>query len=73
MSTPPSYRRIAETNLNKAAEYLNSLPSGDVPTQTVMAGSALGQALATMAVAQALLEIGDVLRAAASAQAEVQG
>lgn len=62
MAGVPSYRQLAEKTLEQAAAELNSLPSGRVPTDIVMANAAKAQATATVAAVQALLEIGDVLR-----------
>ncbi|WP_369167771.1 hypothetical protein AB5J49_07875 [Streptomyces sp. R28] len=62
MAGVPSYRQLAEKALDQAAAELNGLPNGRVPTDIVMANAAKVQATATIAVAQALLEIGDVLR-----------
>ena len=62
MADVPSYRTVAERTLGQAADELNSLPAGRVPTDIVVANAAKAQATATIAVAQALLEIGDVLR-----------
>lgn len=64
MSTVPSYRRLAEAILDQAAAELNQLPQGQVRTDVMMAHAAKAQALAQVATVQALLEIGDVLRAA---------
>jgi hypothetical protein len=61
MSTPPSYRTLAGQALAQAAADLNSLPSGQIPTPVVAAHAAKAQAIATIAVAQALLHIGDML------------
>lgn len=57
------YRTIAERTLGQAAAKLNEFPTGQVQTAEITARSAQAQAIATVAVAQALLEIGDVLRA----------
>ena len=62
MAGVPSYRELAERTLGQAATELNGLPTGRVPTDIVMATAAKVQATATIAVVQALLEIGDVLR-----------
>lgn len=63
MTTPPSYRQLAHTALGQAAAELNSLPEGDHPTQVVAVSAARAQVIATIAMTQALLELGDVLRA----------
>jgi hypothetical protein len=62
MVAVPSYRELAQRSLGQAASELNAIPNGNVHTDIVMAISAKGQAIATIAVAQALLEIGDILR-----------
>jgi hypothetical protein len=62
MASVPSYRELAHRSLGQAASELNAIPQGNVATDIVMAISAKGQAIATIAAAQALLEIGDVLR-----------
>ena len=64
MAALPTNRDAAEANLVDALAQLGSLPSGTVRTDEMAAKAAMAQALATMATAQALLEIGDVLRAA---------
>jgi hypothetical protein len=43
---------------------LNSMPTGNIGADVMMAHSTKAQVFATAAVAHALLEIGDVLRAA---------
>lgn len=55
------YRELAGKTLEQAADTLNSAPN-DVLPQLASAHFARAQAIATIAVAQALLEIGDVLR-----------
>jgi hypothetical protein len=62
MSTPPSYRQLAERTLDRAAEALNQMPQGQVRAEEIAARAGQAQAIATVAVVQALLEIGDVLR-----------
>jgi hypothetical protein len=62
MAAVPSYRELAQRTLGQAASELNAIPQGDVHTDIVMAIGAKAQAIATIAAAQALLEIGDVLR-----------
>lgn len=64
MATPPSYRHLATHRLGQAAEQLDSLPPGQIAAAVMLAGSAKAQALATIAIAQALLDIADVIRAA---------
>lgn len=62
MAAVPSYRELAGHTLGQAAEHLNAVPNGIVASAEIAARSAQAQAIATIAVAQALLEIGDVLR-----------
>lgn len=68
MNTPASeggaFRSLARQALGHASQELNAMPVGPVPTDEFRARSAKAQAVATIAVAQALIEIGDVLRAA---------
>ncbi|WP_328336745.1 hypothetical protein [Streptomyces violaceus] len=64
MAGVPSYRRLAEQTLDQVARNLNAMPQGNVATAEIEARAAAAQAIATVAVAQALLEIGDVLREA---------
>ena len=64
MAAVPSYRELAQRSLGQAASELNGIPNGNVHTDIVMAISAKGQAIATIAATQALLEIGDILREA---------
>ena len=66
MSAPPSYRTLAERSLDSAWAELRDIPQGQVPTDVMMAHAAQAQAAATVAVAQALLHIGDLLAAHAS-------
>lgn len=56
------YREIAERTLSQAAQDLNAMPQGNVASAEIQARAAKAQAIATVAVVQALLEIGDVLR-----------
>lgn len=63
MATPPSYRTLAERALAQAAATLRDFPEGGLPVKVANAKYAAAQAVATIAVAQALLEIGDVLHA----------
>lgn len=58
----PSYRELAERTLGEAAKHVNAMPSGNVASAEMQARAAHVQAIAAIAVAQALLEIGDVLR-----------
>lgn len=62
MATLPTNRQAAEANLAEAKFALGSIPRGVVRTDEMVAHAAKAQALATMAAAQALLDIGDVLR-----------
>lgn len=62
MAAVPSYRELASRTLAQAAQHLNAMPSGNVASAEIQSRAAHGQAVATVAVAQALLEIGDVLR-----------
>lgn len=59
-----AYRQLARQSLQQAADRLNAIPKGQIATAELQAHSAFAQAVATIAVGQALLEIGDVLRAA---------
>lgn len=59
-----THRDKARGCLNDTATELGCLPNGQVGTDVMMAHSAKAQVLATAAVAHALLEIGDILRAA---------
>jgi hypothetical protein len=56
------YREIAERTLSQAAQDLNAMPQGNVASAEITARAAKAQAIASVALAQALLEIGDVLR-----------
>ena len=66
MSVPPSYRTLAERSLDTVAAELRAIPNGQVRTDVMMAHAAQAQAIATVAVAQALLHIGDLLAKQAS-------
>ncbi|MFI5808989.1 hypothetical protein [Streptomyces sp. NPDC051561] len=59
----PTYRTLSERSIDMAAAELNRMPVGQIRTDVLLAHAAKTQALATIAVAQALLEIGNVLRA----------
>ncbi|WP_331723338.1 hypothetical protein [Streptomyces atratus] len=61
---PVSYKKLAETALGQAAAELSGLPIGRVDALEAQFHVAKAQAIATIAVAQALIEIGDVLRTA---------
>lgn len=62
--TVPSYRELASKTLEQAATELNQIPTGSISCAVLEAHSAKAAAIATISVAQALLEIGDVLRKA---------
>ncbi|GHC38146.1 hypothetical protein GCM10010348_76820 [Streptomyces anthocyanicus] len=62
MASVPSYRELAQRTLGQAAQDLNAMPHGQVASAEITARAAKAQAIATVAVAQALLDIGDVLR-----------
>lgn len=62
-ATPPQrYRDIAEDSLRLTKAAVDATPTGMVSCAELAAHSAKAQVFATVAVAQALLEIGDVLR-----------
>jgi hypothetical protein len=58
-------RGDARKNLSEAAARLNAIPKGVVNTQEVIARCSQAQAAATVAVAQALLDLADAVREAA--------
>jgi hypothetical protein len=62
MTSQPSYRTLAGQNLEKSAGVLNGFPKQGVPPELAQAHFAHAQVIATIAVAQALLDLGDVLR-----------
>lgn len=62
MAAVPSYRELAGRTLAQAAQDLNAMPQGNVASAEIQARAAKAQAIATVSIAQALLEIGDVLR-----------
>jgi hypothetical protein len=62
MAAVPSYRELAQRTLGQAASELNAMPQGQVVAAEITARAAKAQAIATVAAAQALLEIGDILR-----------
>ncbi|MGW3427932.1 hypothetical protein ACWDHW_08245 [Streptomyces melanosporofaciens] len=62
MAAVPTYRELAQRTLGQAASELNAIPKGQVNAAEVQARAAQAQAIATVAIAQTLLEIGDVLR-----------
>lgn len=59
-----AYRELARNSMQHAADRLNAIPRGEINTDELHARAAIAQAIATLAVGQALLELGDVLRAA---------
>jgi hypothetical protein len=65
-----AFRSLARHTLGQASQELNAMPVGPMPTDEFHARSAKSQAIATIAVAQALIEIGDVLRAAFKGSAD---
>lgn len=69
----PSYREIAERSLAQAAGLLNALPQGSVRVDEMTARSTQAHAVAALAIAQALIEIGDVLRSALAPEHGVRG
>ena len=62
MAAVPSYRELAQRTLGQAAQDLNAMPQGQVASAEITARAAKAQAIASVAAAQALLEIGDILR-----------
>lgn len=58
------HRDTADRCLDQTAKELDVMPTGPVSTDLMAAHSAKAQVFATAAVAHALLEIADVLRAA---------
>ncbi|MEU6990388.1 hypothetical protein ABZ953_06955 [Streptomyces sp. NPDC046465] len=58
----PRYRELASSTLSQAATHLNAIPTGNVASAEIQARATNAQAVATVAIAQALLEIGDILR-----------
>lgn len=69
MSAPGEgpYRQLARRSLAQAADRLNQIPQGPVNIAELQAHATVAQAIAGIATAQALIEIGDALRAAAGA------
>lgn len=63
MPNPPSYRTLAERALDQSVGILRDFPKQGIPADLAQTYFAHAQVIATVAVAQALLEIGDVLRA----------
>lgn len=55
-------RELAGRTLGQAAEDLNAIPEGRVASAEIQARATKAQAIAIIATAQALLEIGDILR-----------
>lgn len=62
MAVVPRYRELAQQTLGQATSELNAIPQGQVVATGVQARATKAQAIATIAAAQALLEIGDILR-----------
>lgn len=62
MATPPSYRALSEQALGKTAAIMRDFPERGLPPKLASAKFAQAQVVATVAVAQALLDIGDILR-----------
>lgn len=58
------YRQLARRSLQQAADALNAMPQGQVNALEIQSRAATAQAIATLAVAQALIDVGDVLREA---------
>lgn len=56
------YRTLAKRTLENAADILDDFPKQGLPSDLAAVRFAHAQVLATAAVAQALLNIGDVLR-----------
>lgn len=56
------YRQLARQSLQQAADRLNAIPQGRIATAELQAHAVCAQAIATIATAQALIEIGDALR-----------
>jgi hypothetical protein len=57
------YRQLARLSLQHSADRLNAIPQGRVDTAEMQCHATLAQAIASLAMAQALIEIGDALRA----------
>ncbi|MFE9124995.1 hypothetical protein ACFYOF_06165 [Streptomyces sp. NPDC007148] len=66
----PTYRDLATRSLDQAAQDVNEMPRGIVSAVEIQSRASKAQAIATIAVAQALLEIGDVLRQAHSGSSD---
>ncbi|WUH94540.1 hypothetical protein OG900_33290 [Streptomyces sp. NBC_00433] len=62
MSNPPTYRALSEQALSKTAAIMQDFPEQGLPLKAASARFEQAQVIATVAVAQALLDIGDVLR-----------
>lgn len=60
------YRQLARQSLQQAADALNAMPQGQVNFLEIQSRATAAQAIASIAVAQALLEIGDALRVLSS-------
>jgi hypothetical protein len=63
----------ARACLNGAQEALNEAPAGPIDADVLAAHSAKAQVIASAAIAHALLEIGDILRAAATGNDSKEG
>ena len=67
MSAPEAGRGVSAQNakraLDAAEQEVRSIPVGPVATDVVAAHSAKAQVFTSAAIAHALLEIGDILRA----------
>lgn len=68
MSAPTPGRGVSAQNAQRALDAaqaeVRSIPVGEIHTDVLMAHSAKAQVFTNAAIAHALLEIGDVLRAA---------
>lgn len=58
------YRQLSRQSLQQAADRLNAIPQGPVNIAELQAHATVAQAIASIAIGQALIEIGDVLRRA---------
>ena len=59
--------------LNATQAALNEAPIGEIRADVLLAHSAKAQAIASAAIAHALLEIGDILRAATTGTDSKEG
>lgn len=62
MSNPPTYRALSEQALDKTAAIMRDFPERGLPSDLAAARFTQAQVIATVAVAQALLHLADVLR-----------